>query len=701
MPQATFGEYRFASVTGCSGGPISSVAMAQAHTHGTAHLGLGAAPYNKIIELEQGCHDGDGACLAYNGFGVPWTEVQMRGSVVSVQDQQDPTISGVSGSLLSNWRRSSQTIYWTGNDNTGVRTTVAYINNPGWGVVPGTQSAHSCDYRYRVPCSNRSVGYWVDTTAYTNGAHNIILRAFDASNVPGYGAQEGVTGLWGNWGDHAQVIYIDNALPTAPASIRDSGGIDAEWSTSPNALTANWVAGSDANSGVNSYRLCFSTAANCSGTVVFDQNVGNVPSRTATSLTLTQGTRYYSCVKTIDNALDTLGNPGNESASWTCSNGQRVDSVAPPAPAFRNDGLASDIDWQSSTNTIQANWTATSDSTSGIDRYEYCISTLSQCTGTVLVNWTNNAMTRTLNRSGLSLTNGTTYYVAVRTYDVAGNSITASTDGVKVDSSSPNAILVSPPNNSNHPAWPALTATYDETGTVSPGQLTFQLCSDSTCSTVVESGTSAAGLADGANGNWTPTAADGSYWWRAQATDSAGNTSSWTATRIVKKGVYVLTVAVDNPTPSMGDMLPGSVGTVTTTITVSSDAPNGYQLHAQDLSNTWAATSGPNQIPDWTGTVATPTVWPANTLGYFGSTVRSATSGRLAKWGTAGGPYPEGDFANNYYAGLTASPQLIHLRSGYSITPETVVATWRTAPSATQASGLYSTTITLSIIPNP
>ena len=83
-------------------------------------------------------------------------------------------------------------------------------------------------------------------------------------------------------------------------------------------------------------------------------------------------------------------------------------------------------------------------------------------------------------------------------------------------------------------APPRLSATFSDPDAADTGTLSFQLCSDSACNTVLQSGTSSSGIANGASGSWTPaTLSEGTYYWRAQATDSftpTGNVSGWSAT---------------------------------------------------------------------------------------------------------------------------------------------------------------------------
>ena len=77
---------------------------------------------------------------------------------------------------------------------------------------------------------------------------------------------------------------------------------------------------------------------------------------------------------------------------------------------------------------------------------------------------------------------------------------------------------------------PLLSANYTDPESDS-GTLSFQLCSDAACSSVLQSNTTSS-IASGANGTWTPTALlSGTYYWRAQATDATSNVSGWSATR--------------------------------------------------------------------------------------------------------------------------------------------------------------------------
>lgn len=151
---------------------------------------------------------------------------------------------------------------------------------------------------------------------------------------------------------------------------------------------------------------------------------------------LAPGTQYVWRACAVDQA-------GARSA-WTPHGGSPdfgVDTQAPSTPSAVADGTGSDIDTQASLTSLSANWTASSDTHSGIGRYDYCIATGTQCSGTIVQSWTSAGTGTSMTQTGLTLVDGTTYYVAVRAVDGVGNSsAVASSDGVRVGA----AMTVSP-----------------------------------------------------------------------------------------------------------------------------------------------------------------------------------------------------------------------------------------------------------------
>ncbi len=95
-----------------------------------------------------------------------------------------------------------------------------------------------------------------------------------------------------------------------------------------------------------------------------------------------------------------------------------IDFTVPTTISTVNDGTGADIATTTNGTQLSANWTASSDPNSGLLRYEYAIGTSAGATN--IVNWTNNGTATSVTRTGLSLTNGTTYYFSVRAVNNAG-----------------------------------------------------------------------------------------------------------------------------------------------------------------------------------------------------------------------------------------------------------------------------------------
>lgn len=94
-----------------------------------------------------------------------------------------------------------------------------------------------------------------------------------------------------------------------------------------------------------------------------------------------------------------------------------VDWTNPSASSI-NDGLGTDIDIININTEISGNWTNSTDTHSGITKYEYAVGTSAGATNTI--NWTDNGTATSFTASGLSLTYGTTYFVSVRSTNGAG-----------------------------------------------------------------------------------------------------------------------------------------------------------------------------------------------------------------------------------------------------------------------------------------
>jgi len=99
----------------------------------------------------------------------------------------------------------------------------------------------------------------------------------------------------------------------------------------------------------------------------------------------------------------------------------------PPVCSTVHDGTGTDTDTTTSATTLSANWTASTDTNSGIAGYWYAIGTTPGDTN--ITGWTNNALNTSVTKNGLSLINGQTYYLSVKTENGAGLKTICSSDG--------------------------------------------------------------------------------------------------------------------------------------------------------------------------------------------------------------------------------------------------------------------------------
>jgi hypothetical protein len=205
------------------------------------------------------------------------------------------------------------------------------------------------------------------------------------------------------------VSGTDSTPPSAPPAVRDGTGADIAYTSSTTQLSANWDASTDTESGISGYQYAIGTTAGGTQTVNWT-SLGNVTTVTKTGLSLTNGQTYFFTVKAVNGA----GLTGNA----TNSNGQKVDSTAPSAPATVRDGTGTDISTTSSTTQLSANWDAGTDAESGISGYQYAIGTTAG--GTQTVNWTSLGNVTTVTQTGLSLSVGQIYYFSVKAVNGAG-----------------------------------------------------------------------------------------------------------------------------------------------------------------------------------------------------------------------------------------------------------------------------------------
>jgi len=220
-------------------------------------------------------------------------------------------------------------------------------------------------------------------------------------------------------------ITVDTDVPIISSVIEGSSTADIDYQNSDTTLIIIWT-GSDAASGIAQYEYALGTAAAASNTVAWT-NAGTTTTDTLTGLSLIEDSTYYLSARATDVA-------GNLSVVAS-GDGVTIDLTA-PAGTIVNDVTGDDIVYSGSDSTVSAIWPAFTEPVSGISKYEYAIGSSSG--GTYVVDWTNNSTDTSVTKAGLSLTNGTTYYLSIRAADNVGNvSTIVTSDGITVDTDVP------------------------------------------------------------------------------------------------------------------------------------------------------------------------------------------------------------------------------------------------------------------------
>jgi hypothetical protein len=225
-------------------------------------------------------------------------------------------------------------------------------------------------------------------------------------------------------------VTVDNTGP-APGTVSDGVGADIDWQASTTTINASWTAFTDAQSGIGQLEWAIGTTSGGQQIQAFTTTGVSGNAGTRAGLSLSNGQIYFVTVRATS---------GTGAQVTATSDGVTVDTSGPVAGVV-SDGVAADIDWQSSTTTIDANWTAFIDGQSGITGYEWAIGTTSG--GTQIQGFTSVGLGTSATNSSLALSNASTYFVTIRATSGTGVQVTASSDGVTVDTTGPVAGTVS------------------------------------------------------------------------------------------------------------------------------------------------------------------------------------------------------------------------------------------------------------------
>jgi hypothetical protein len=360
---------------------------------------------------------------------------------------------------------------------------------------------------------------------------------------------------------------LDVQPPNAPAL-----GAVAAWTNLTPSLSATFSDPDAWDTGTLSFQLCTTSA--CTSVLQSHTSASTANGATAawTPTSLADGTYYFRA-----RAQDSGGNQ----SSWSSASSFDVDSVAPtttfvsPANATRVNSLQLTVRFGDS-----------DAADSGTVSFQLCSDAL--C-GTVVKSGSVSGVAAAADATWTpaSIADGT-YYWRASAQDQPGNTSGWSTArSVTLDTTLPAApVLGGPSDGANLPAMPSLNATFADADAGDTGTIDFQLCSDAACASVVQTGTSSSGLAEGTSGGWSPTAGGGSYYWRASAVDAAGNVSAWSAIR---------SFAVDSSppaVPSVAGPVNGSRIAVLTTLSATYSDPGAPTASPGSITFQLCLTSG-------------------------------------------------------------------------------------------------------------
>jgi sugar lactone lactonase YvrE len=318
-------------------------------------------------------------------------------------------------------------------------------NATGWsGSISGSAVDYSGSGLQRVEVSIQNAGsglYW-DGSSFSSASE----RFFQATGTASWSLDFGVGNFTadGTYVVHSRAtdndndvepsgptasFVIDRVAPTvqigAPSAMFTAGG--------PITYTVTYQDDHFASSTLTTADVHLGHTGSADGTLSFDNSTGSTRTVTISNIT-GNGTLWIS----IDagSAGDTASNlAGAAGPSDTFT----VDNTAPTVTGVPTDGptAGSDIDFQTSTTTLSANWANVfADTESGITGYQWKVGTTPG--GAELFDFTTTGISGTsASASDLMLTQGQTYYVTIQATNGAGLSSTATSDGVKVDTTAP------------------------------------------------------------------------------------------------------------------------------------------------------------------------------------------------------------------------------------------------------------------------
>ncbi len=188
-------------------------------------------------------------------------------------------------------------------------------------------------------------------------------------------------------------------------------------------------------------------------------------------------------------------------------------------------------------------------------------------------------------------------------------------------------------------------------------------------------------------------AKDTNYAVEAFVADDSANTDNDNYADIYQVTPLSISLLLDFDLLEFGNLLPGSILTGTTIVTVTTNYPNGYSLSIHDsISGSDSCllhTDTTTRINDYSGTIEEPTSWTGTGLGIC---LYSATN-KESKWGTG----VTEDDVNNLYAGVPETITAIHNKTGSPTNNDQNSIGYKIVVPNTQKTGDYSGIVTYTV----
>ena len=333
------------------------------------------------------------------------------------------------------------------------------------------------------------------TPVVADGTYWWRLRATDAA-----GNQTGWTST--------QSFVLDTNPPATPTA---TGPVDGAYLGAAPALGGNFSSSDSGDSGTINVKVCNGTCVTGSSA----SGIADGGSGSWTPTGLADGTYTWQV-----QAQDAAGN----TSAWTTAKSFTLDTT-PPAVQTPSPAIAARVNVAP---TFTSTYSDPPSGDSGSLTFDLCLD--AGCTSLLGSSFQNGiASGGSGSWSPSGLTDGT-YYWRVTATDSASNSAQASGSFV-MDTVAPGTPTPTSPAAAARVNSKQLAATFVDSDATDSGTVTFQLCSDAACASVVGTSTSAT-VSGGTGVTWTPgVLADGTYYWRAYGKDVAGNTGAWSAIR--------------------------------------------------------------------------------------------------------------------------------------------------------------------------